>query len=211
MSELALSRLSPDEARSLTDEVKQDAERLWRKLVELYDGRAHEVLGYGSWHSYCAVEFGFGKSRSYELKDAGAVVEVLGSEISELPSNDAQARELAPLLDQPETLRATWAEVVDLHPEPTAAHVREAVQRRLPEPTEEERERQLRWAATMNVLDGLQHFDREPVSDHAVREAALIDQQIAATRGETVTPERLRRASSWAAVLADALEETTDG
>lgn len=137
MTELATApTLSRDEARSLTDEVKQDAERLWRKLVELYEGKAHEVLGYGSWHAYCAAEFGFGKSRSYELKDAGAVVEILGSEISELPGNDAQARELAPLLDQPEALRETWAEVVAIHPEPTAANVREVVARRPPPPVD---------------------------------------------------------------------------
>lgn len=136
MTELATApTLSRDEARSLTDEVKQDAERLWRKLVELYEGKAHEVLGYGSWHAYCAAEFGFGKSRSYELKDAGAVVEILGSEISELPGNDAQARELAPLLDEPEKLRETWAEA-STNGTPNAAQVREVVARRPPPPVD---------------------------------------------------------------------------
>ena len=39
--DLTVAVLSREEARSLTDEVKHDAERLWRKLVELYEGDAH--------------------------------------------------------------------------------------------------------------------------------------------------------------------------
>ena len=58
MSDLTIATLSRDEARSLTDEVKRDAERLWRKLIELYDGEAHIALGYASWRSYYAAEFG---------------------------------------------------------------------------------------------------------------------------------------------------------
>lgn len=49
------------------------------------------------------------------------MLRTLGENLPALPVNDAQARELAPLLDQPEALREAWAEVVDLHPEPTAA------------------------------------------------------------------------------------------
>lgn len=121
MTELAVTVLSRDEARSLTDEVKQDAERLWRKLVELYDGGAHLSLGYPSWGSYFEAEFGGSQSRAYQVLDAGRVARALGSTIVERPANEAQARELAPLLDQPDRLRETWAEVVELHPEPTAA------------------------------------------------------------------------------------------
>ena len=38
--------------------------------------------------------------------------------MGDMPANERQARELAPLLDAPETLREAWAEVVELHPEP---------------------------------------------------------------------------------------------
>lgn len=128
MSELAVATLSADEARSLTDEVKQDAERLWRKLVELYDGGAHLALGYSSWAVYFEAEFGGSDATAYRLLQSGRVMAQLPIG-SQRPSTEGVARELAPLLDQPEKLRETWAEVVELHPEPTAANVREVVQR----------------------------------------------------------------------------------
>jgi hypothetical protein len=47
------------------------------------------------------------------------------------PRNEAVARELAPLRDQPTELRETWAQAVEEHgPTPTAAQVREVRQAR---------------------------------------------------------------------------------
>lgn len=211
MTELAISVLSRDEARSLTDEVKQDAERLWRKLVELHDGSAHHALGYSDWGDYFSAEFGQSKWQGYELLRAGRVVGELPSGGPQ-PTSHRQARELAPLLDQPDTLREAWAEA-STNGTPTAAQVREVVAKHRPAPaeTEERKAEQLRWAATWNVLDGLQHFDRDAVPSQAVREAALIDNALAVRRGEQVTPERLRRASAWTWLLAETLEGRTDG
>jgi len=72
--------------------------------------------------------------------------------------------------------------------------------------SEEAREKQRRWAATTNVLDGLAHFDRPAIPEQAQVEAALLDSAIAATRGQEITPERLRSAAAWLALLADSLE-----
>jgi len=207
---VVVSALSKDEARSLTDEVKHDAERLWRKLVELYDGGAHRALGYSSWGAYFKAEFGGSQSRGYQLLDAGRALELVAQSttVDSLPRNEAQARELAPLLDRPDELREAWADA-SANGEPTALKVREAVQRVLPPVSEEAREKQRRWAATMNVLDGLAHFDRPASRDQADAEAALLDPTAAATRGQSITPARLRAASVWAALLADALERRT--
>jgi hypothetical protein len=38
--------------------------------------------------------------------------------------NERQAAALTPLKDNPEKLREVWAEVTELHPQPTAAAVR---------------------------------------------------------------------------------------
>lgn len=121
--------LSPDEARSLTDEVKRDAERLWRKLGKLYEGGAHKALGYSSWGAYFQAEFGGSERHAYELLNAGLVMETLESsaQLRTRPANEAQARELAPLLGQPEILCEAWAKVEEKHPEPTAADVRRVV------------------------------------------------------------------------------------
>jgi hypothetical protein len=117
--------LSAGEARALTDEVKADAAALWRKLLRLYEGQAHVALGYGSWGEYCREEFDIGRSRAYQLLDAGRVAEALAGESTNCgtdrfavidnsvvrvertggaPVNEAQARELAPLLDTPDEL-----------------------------------------------------------------------------------------------------------
>jgi hypothetical protein len=95
----ATAVLDRGEARRLTDEVKQDAKALWQKLLRLYEGAAHLALGYSSWHAYCEAEFGFGQSHSYRLLDAGRVADL----VPQL-GNEAQARELVPLLDRPEDL-----------------------------------------------------------------------------------------------------------
>lgn len=207
MSDLAVAPLSRDKARSLTDEVKHDAERLWRKLVELYDGRAHRALGYSSWGSYFEAEFGGSDATAYRLLQSGRVMAELPMG-SPKPATERMARELAPLLDRPEELRDAWAEASS-NGEPTALKVREVVQRVLPPVSEEAREKQRRWAVTVNVMDGLAHFDRDPDERQAEQEAELIDQTVAATRGQAITPDRLRKASTWAALLADALERKT--
>lgn len=120
--------LARAEARRLTDELKDQAASLWRRLVELHDGGAHTVLGYSSWHAYCKSEFGFGQSHSYRLLDAGRVAAVVPQ-----VGNEAQARALAPLLrDQGE--QAVIDLVTDLHREhdgrPTATQLRQAVSAR---------------------------------------------------------------------------------
>jgi hypothetical protein len=131
VNEALVPVLGPSAARRLTDEVKRDAEALWRKLVELYDGGAHLALGYASWGAYFEQEFGQSGRRGYQLLDAGRVLESVNHG-STAPPNERQARELVPLLEQPEQLRETWSEVRELQAEPTAADVREAVGKRLP-------------------------------------------------------------------------------
>lgn len=125
-----LVRLSETQARELTDEVKSDAEALWRKLVELYEGEAHLALGYTSWGAYFETEFGGSRARAYQLLEAGRVLEAVQN-FGLKPANDHQARELAPLLKQPEVLREAWSEVIEENPEPTAADVRDVVRRKM--------------------------------------------------------------------------------
>lgn len=125
-----VATLSKDDARSLTDEVKHDAERLWRKLVELYDREAHLALGYSSWGSYFTAEFGGHASRGYQLLNAARIAEILDSTTVERP-NEAQTRELAPLLKEPARMKAAWKEAVEAtNGNPTALAVKETVSRR---------------------------------------------------------------------------------
>lgn len=114
-------------ARALTDEIKADAAALWAKLLEAYDGKAHIALGYSSWGAYYEAEFKQTGTRGYQILDAAKVVAIQPG------LNERQARELAPLCDEPEVLQETWAEVVDLHGDkPTAAQVKEVVDAKRP-------------------------------------------------------------------------------
>lgn len=125
-----LTTLSQKEARRLTDEVKKDAQALWHRLVQLYDGNAHESLGYSAWHEYCEAEFGFTKSGSYQALDAGRVSLILRSENG---VNQDQARELAPLLKKrgEEAVVEVWENVNANGSPPTAKKIREKVQKLL--------------------------------------------------------------------------------
>ena len=125
----AASQLLPldaDRARQLTDEVKADAAALWAKLLQLYEGNAHKALGYTSWAKYCRTEFEMSDASAYRMLQGARVLAQLP--IGSQPSSESVARELAPLLDEPDAMRETWAEVVDLHgSRPTAVQVRDHV------------------------------------------------------------------------------------
>lgn len=68
-----------------------------------------------------------------------------------------------------------------------------------------EERKQQRWALTMNVLDSVRGLDRDP--DKAPEIAAEYDPAQAEGRGETLTPDRLRKVAAFASALADAMEE----
>jgi hypothetical protein len=110
--------LSQTEARHLTDEVKADAQRLWAKLLSLYEGGAHTALGYTSWADYCEREFHMSQGRAYQLLRAARVVNqctlVHSPQVtSQVPESERLVRELAPLLSTPQAIDEAWNEAVE--------------------------------------------------------------------------------------------------
>lgn len=103
--------VTAQQARILTDEVKDDAAALWAKLLRLYEGGAHKALGYSSWGAYYSAEFGETGTRGYQLLDAARVLDALPhSTTVEWPSESA-ARELVPILRKdPERVEEVWLE-----------------------------------------------------------------------------------------------------
>lgn len=138
--------LSEADARRITDEVKADAQALWQKLLTLYEGNAHGALGYSSWGSYYAEEFGQHPRTGYKLLDAARVAEGLSAPRGTV--GERQARELTPLKDDPEKLGEVWDAAVDEHgPSPTAAQIHEVVEEKTTAPGVRKQKQQERVVA----------------------------------------------------------------
>lgn len=191
MSEVAVARLSLEQARDLTEEVKADAAALWAKLLALYEGEAHIALGYSSWGDYYAEEFGGGKSRGYQLLDSARVIGSLPDSTNvERPASESVARELVPVLrEDPEKVEEVWGEVVEQHgPSPTAAQVREKVQElRDPEPGVRKSNQQSRllagiWQQADNILMVEDSLDLEVITSLPREEKDQCRQSLAQAR-----------------------------
>jgi hypothetical protein len=136
------------EARQLA-ECEQVIERglktfteVGRALAEIRSGRLYRAA-HATFEDYCRERWSLSARHANRTIEAARVTEILGP-IGPIPSNEAQARELAPLLDQPDQLRETWQRAVEsAGGRPTAADVAAA---RGGEPAEPDNELDGAWA-----------------------------------------------------------------
>jgi hypothetical protein len=100
--EIIAAELSPEEARALTDQAREQARELWRTLLRLYEGGAHAALGYASWAEYFNAEFRDAGDRldpkhPYRLLRAARVEAEISVHVDTEGMREAHARVLAPL------------------------------------------------------------------------------------------------------------------
>ena len=57
MTDLAIPDMSEDEARDLTNRIRQSVSVAWAQIAKAYQGRAWLALGYDSWDDYTDAEF----------------------------------------------------------------------------------------------------------------------------------------------------------
>ena len=92
--------LTKDEAQSLTDRIRKNAERLWSLVHQAYEGRAWEVLGYKSFGAYVGAEFDLSKSSGNSLVNQGRVIRAIataaGVDENVVPVSARQARRITP-------------------------------------------------------------------------------------------------------------------
>jgi hypothetical protein len=69
--------LDEAEARELTDRIKSTTRQVCILLFEAHERRAWRLVGYDTWEQYVHSEFGFSRSRSYELVDQGRVIQAV--------------------------------------------------------------------------------------------------------------------------------------
>lgn len=101
-------------------------------LMRIRDGRLYRDR-FGSFETYCETTWGLSRRHADRLAMAAQVADVL--EVDEVGpiglTSESQARELAPLLDRPDEMRAAYEEALaESSGEPTAKQLGQAVKKR---------------------------------------------------------------------------------
>ena len=125
-----------------------------RALAEIRDRRLYRST-HRTFEEYCHERWLLRRTRAYQLIDAAVVSTIVDSDP---PSNEAQARELAPLKDDEAEVVAAWreakAEAEDLGTSLTAKIVRNAAQKRLRPLKRERKHGELRERHSNSRCDG---------------------------------------------------------
>ncbi len=127
MSAPVRANLTAAEARRLTDEIKQAAERVWSLLLEAHERRAWAVLDYSSWREYATTKFGMAQSSAYVVLTQAEVTVALreASGSNTLKIGQREARDLKPHLEL--VSDRVREEVANVPPGQVAEVVREVV------------------------------------------------------------------------------------
>jgi len=127
MTALAVMEASALAEHEAAIETERDGfvERTFSHLLAIRANRLYRE-DFGTFEDYCHKRWGLTKTHVNRIIQHAQVVEAL-TPTGVTPIPERQARELAPLLDQPEVLRETWRQAVEqTDGRPTAAAVREA-------------------------------------------------------------------------------------
>lgn len=102
-------------------------------LLTIRDNRLYRT-SYGTFEEYCRKTWGMSKTHANRVIDSAEVAEVL-TPIGVTPATESQARELAPLKDDPNAMRAVWETANDrTDGKPTAKVIRECREELTAEP-----------------------------------------------------------------------------
>lgn len=76
--EIVTDDLTADQARTLTNDIKSSAERVYSLLLTAHERKAWAALGYHTWESYVRTEFDMSRGRSYQVLDQARVIKAIG-------------------------------------------------------------------------------------------------------------------------------------
>ncbi|MBA3688445.1 MAG: hypothetical protein H0W81_06425 [Chloroflexi bacterium] len=136
MSALAVSEAT--RLASLEATIEQGLQtfvEVGQALAEIRDSGLYKT--YGTFEDYCRERWDMSRGYAKRLVMAAETVALMTVPIGTVPppASESIARELAPLRDQPEKLKAAWSEAVEINGDkPTAAAVREVVAQYRDEP-----------------------------------------------------------------------------
>lgn len=116
-TDVALVPMTAPEARACVDRIKGSMEDIRAQLWELKERQGWKALGYQSWQDCIRDEFAMSRMHAHRLVNAYTVDRILAGNAdvtngyTEPPIPEAHARELAPLLNEPEAVRSVVAKV----------------------------------------------------------------------------------------------------
>jgi hypothetical protein len=125
---LDLGPLTTDQARALTDTIRNAAEVLWVLIARAHAGKAWQSLGYNTWEAYVRAEFDMSRSRSYQILDQARVIAAIESAVPEgtnVHLSESAARDLKGVLE--EALPQIKERTAGLTPEEAAEVIKEIV------------------------------------------------------------------------------------
>lgn len=167
------TELTRTEAARLA-ELEATVERALSSFVEVANAlrEIRDSLLYRKTHqtfeAYCRERWAFSKQYAYLV-----IAEAEVNQLVDSPIRQAQARELVPLLNEPEKLQQAWERAADNGIPPTAARIREEVQKekrrpRIPARLREKQERDEFGAALQRLI-----ADARQVQRRAARAGAI--------------------------------------
>lgn len=95
--------LTTDQARKLTESIRNASEVLWVLIAQAHAGKAWQALGYETWEGYVKAEFDMSRSRSYQILDQARVIAAIEAAVPEgtrIQMSEAAARDLKGVLDE---------------------------------------------------------------------------------------------------------------
>lgn len=162
MARDALDRAERDELLRQEAKIQAAAQTFvdaGQALVVIRDRRLYRET-HATFEDYCRQRWGFNRSRASQLIGAHELSTIVDTAGMAPLRNEAQARELIPLRDEPKAVCDALAEARQQHgPQPTAAQIREVV--RPPEPPGSD----MRFSRIENAADSLRTLP--PVSQLA--------------------------------------------
>jgi len=161
-------------------------------LLEVRDSRLYR-MNYPTFEAYCKGRWSFGSARAYRLIEAAEVVGAM-SPIGDVPTNEGQARALAPVLRDhgPEAAAA----VLTSASQATNGHVTAAAITAAAHP-EEPRIDDAMWDSLMAVIDAIEGLAGRDATDFAGAVPA---------RRRAATAKRLRKLGTYLGRIAWTLE-----